>query len=83
MLQLIMCMYWEILTDVTMNAQGRICHKFGYELAEFCKEENFVLSDVSRLDNNSFTYYSESHQTVSCIDHILCTSNSDEFIKKH
>ena len=68
-------------SDVTVNTQGRIYHKFGHELAQFCKEERFVLSDAIRLDkNNSFTYYSEAHQTVSWIDHVLCTSNSDELI---
>ena len=48
-------------------------HKFGMELKKFCINESLFLSDVLFCSDNSYTYYSEAHQSVSWLDHIICT----------
>ena len=43
----------------------------------FCEDSDLIISDVNRLPVDSFTYVSDSHQMVSCIDHVIMSSTAD------
>ena len=51
---------------------------FGRELVLFCRENNFILSDVEKLASNNdiFTHYSAAHHTVSWLDHCVSTTSA-------
>ena len=66
--------------DVGREINGSVKHKFGKALSTFCDLEEYVISDVLMLDNNSYTFYSESHDTLSWLDHVVCTTNSHKLI---
>ena len=51
------------------------------ELIKFCNEENLVISDRVCLPTNTYTYYSEAHNSSSWLDHVLCTNSAHSLIK--
>ena len=51
---------------------------FGEELHNFCDDNDYVLSDVAKLNNGTFT--SEAHGTVSWLDHCVCTKNAHDCV---
>ena len=55
---------------------------FGRELVSFCRENNFILSDVEKLASNNdiFTHYSAAHHTVSWLDHCVSTISAHNLI---
>ena len=57
---------------------GRSCkHLFGDHLIDFCDREGYIISDVVlHNDDNAFTFYSEAHDTVSRLDHLITNANS-------
>jgi len=54
--------------------------KFGGHLTDFCAEENVILADVHLLNDNSFTYISPVHNSVSWLDHIITTATGFDII---
>jgi hypothetical protein len=70
----------DINADVTCNENGIILHKFGYELYEFCKNENLLLADIEICCKDTFTYYSEAHGTTSWLDHVITNINAFRLI---
>ena len=57
---------------------------FGLKLSSFCTELGYVITDIDHLDtqminissSGSFTYISESHGSISWIDHCVCTDQA-------
>ena len=43
-------------------------------LVDFCSDSDLVLTDINRLPDDSFSYVSESHHTVSWIDHVIMST---------
>ena len=54
---------------------------FANHMANFCQENGFVLSSVQMLPLDSFTYISESHHTVSWLDHCVSSNDAHDAIK--
>ena len=56
---------------------------FGEELVKFCNEYSLILSDVSKLgcSENIYTHYSDTHHSVSWLDHCISTVNAHRLIK--
>ena len=48
--------------------------KFGGHLIGFWAEENVILADVHLLNDDSFTFISHAHNSVSWLDHIIITT---------
>ena len=46
-------------------------------LRNFCSDLDLVMSDMNRLPDDTFTYISDSHQTVSWIDHVIMSTTAD------
>ena len=54
---------------------------FGDELKRFCNEELLTISDSIFCDPNSFTFYSDAHESVSWLDHCVCNGNLQSNVK--
>ena len=69
--------YVYVLGDC--NADVLSNQVFGQELQSFCQEEGLILCDCENLSDNTntYTYMSESHQSVSWLDHIVCTHSAN------
>ena len=57
-------------------------HRFGKELVQFCENESLVMSDYITGDKNMVTYYSDSHDTVAWLDHMVSTHNLHSLIRR-
>ena len=57
------------------NANIKQHSKFGKEIIDFCKANQYVIADNIILDSNTFTHFSEAHQSVSWLDHVITSSN--------
>ena len=57
-------------------------HTFGKELVQFCENESLVMSDYIAVYKNMFTYYSDSHDTVAWLDHMVSTHNLHSLIRR-
>ncbi len=57
-------------------------HRFGNELISFCNSESLVLSDKVICDEDTFTFYSEAHDTVAWLDHLVSTHNFHSIIER-
>ena len=55
-------------------------HLFGRELSEFCTDEGLVMSDVAFCNNDTYTYFSDSTESMSWIDHIVSTCSANNLI---
>jgi hypothetical protein len=49
-------------------------------LISFCKDVNLVLSDKDHLVD-CYTYLSTAHNTVSWLDHVVCTNSAHTLVK--
>ena len=68
--------YVFILGDFNANVSSDTVgnrHKFGVELQDFCQNEDPFISDVLLCPVNSYTFYSDAHDSVSWLDHIVTT----------
>ncbi len=50
-------------------------HRFGKELKSFCETENLTISDHLLCHKDTFTFYSEAHDTVAWLDHVISTTS--------
>jgi len=67
--------------NVNLLVRGdTVISKFGGHLTDFCAEENVILADVHFLNDNSFTYISPAHNSVSWLDHIITTATDFDII---
>ena len=62
------------------NLTGGNQHKFGNELVDFCKNESLFISDVLLCEYQSYTFYSEAHNSVSWLDHVISSVNAHNLI---
>ena len=53
---------------------------FYLELQRFCDDNSFVMSDVALLPHDSYTYVSDTHNTVSWLDHCMSTMDMHQCI---
>jgi len=76
--------YSFICGDFNANANSlhvQSTHRFGRELIQFCNDESYILSDVCHnCDDSTFTYFSEMHNTVSWLDHIVSSVSAHSLI---
>ena len=47
---------------------------FGKELTKFCEENDYIIGDRRYLPENSLTFYSNAHDSVSWLDHAICSA---------
>ena len=57
------------------NANTRCTSQFGDELSQLCRCNSLCLADTLFLPQDTFTFISSSHDTVSWLDHILTTTS--------
>ena len=48
---------------------------FFHELLDFCRERSLDLVDIANLPSDSYTYFSEAHNSTSWLDHICMSMN--------
>ena len=53
---------------------------FGSELMKFCNENGYILSDQNKLPRQTFTFHSDAHDSVSWLDHALCSMSMYQII---
>ena len=73
--------YAMVLGDFNANTygmeHGTVNHRFGNELLKFCTNECLVISDVVFNRKQSLcTFYSEAHNSISWLDHIITTKSA-------
>ena len=67
--------------NVNLFVRGHtMISKFVGHLTDFCAEEKVILADVHLLNDNSFTYISPVHNSVSWLDHIITTATGFDII---
>jgi len=64
-----------------VSQSGHHGHKFGEHFLHFCQEENITLSDVALLPDDTYTYLSDAHSSMSWIDHLVSTASAHSLIK--
>ena len=47
---------------------------FGRELCKFCDEKCYTIGDQKHLPENMFTCHSDAHDSVSWLDHAICST---------
>ena len=57
------------------NANTRCTSQFGDKLSQLCRCNSLCLADTLFLPQDTFTFISSSHDTVSWLDHILTTTS--------
>jgi len=74
----------DINADVSRDQNGHISHRFGRELTHVCANNNMLLVDVEYLGNSSdhFTYFSDSSDSCSWIDHAICTTSMAQLVSR-
>ena len=68
--------YVYIIGDFNADTMAGKQRKFGKELMNCCHGEELILSDVKKCPNTTYTYVSEAHNTVSWLDHVMCTHSA-------
>ena len=59
------------------NADIREPSTFGKELIKFCDDSNLKMADVHyNSDQDRFTFYSEAHNSIHWLDHVVCTHSA-------
>lgn len=61
------------------NADITRDHVFGRKLEKFCDDNGLIISDTVLL-KDSFTFVSSAHQSMSWLDHIICTKSAHPFL---
>ncbi len=64
------------------NGNIRANHRFGNELTRFCKGNSLIISDNVLLSGDSFTFYSEAHDTVAWLDHLVSTHSLHSLVNR-
>ena len=70
-----------VLGDFNANLRCNSNCLFGNELLAFCKAEHFVIADTELCSNDSFTFFSEAHNSVSWLDHVIVSKSAYNIIK--
>lgn len=65
--------------DIKMS-HGIIKQSFGKLLTQFCEDENLVIADQCFLSSDTFTFYSNAHDSESWLDHIVTTKSGYNLI---
>ena len=65
----------EHIAQDDFNANTRCTSQFGDELSQLCRCNSLCLADTLFLPQDTFTFISSSHDTVSWLDHILTTTS--------
>ena len=47
---------------------------FGRELCKFCDEKCYTIGDQKHFPENTFTFHSDAHNTVSWLDDVICST---------
>ena len=47
---------------------------FGRELTKFFEENDYIIGARRYLPENSFTFHSDAHDSVSWLDHVICSA---------
>ena len=58
------CAYSCIMGDFNTNLVNGSNSHFGEELIKFCESENFIIADKCLCDKSTFTFFSESHNSL-------------------
>ena len=68
--------------DISVDNSGIFKQRFGKELTQFCQEEQLIISDKVHLDgiNGVYTYLSDSHNSTSWLDHLVCTTSAHKLV---
>ena len=66
--------------NLLLNESKSICSNFGKELYDFCNQEQLIISDTLFMKNDSYTFISSAHDTVSWLDHVITTSSGHDLI---
>jgi len=66
--------------NVTMM-NNQCSSKFGETLLKFCNDEGILMADYDYLPEDSNTFTSSAHNTVSWLDHILTTNTGRDLIE--
>ena len=74
--------YVFTMGDFNANTNMRNNNLFGDLLVKYCREENLILSDLSFLPKDSYTFLSEAHSTTAWLDHMMSTSTAHSLINK-
>jgi hypothetical protein len=73
--------YAIIMGDFNADVCCQKAKRFGKILLNFCQEESLVMSDyVALKDYDSYTFFSEAHNSVSWLDHVLSTHTVNGFL---
>ena len=62
------------------NGNANVMSKYGTHMVNFCDDENMVIADSYILCNNSYTFVSSAHNTVSWLDHVVTTKSGCDLI---
>ena len=53
---------------------------FGSEVMKFCNENDYILSDQSKLPTQTYTFHSDVHDSVSWLYHAVCSVSMYQII---
>ena len=73
--------YIAMIGDFNANMKPGLNTLFGNELKRFCRDELLSISDASHCPPSTFTFFSESHQSVSWLDHCISNANFHSVIR--
>ena len=65
--------YIAMIGDFDANLMPGVVSLFGNDLKSFSEYDNFYISDTSWCDRESFTFYSETHHSISWLDYCVTT----------
>ena len=72
--------YVYVIGDLNANTRRGQHHLFGDELIDFCLHDNLVLSDVILCKEETYTYFSTAHFSVSWLDHVISSHSAHTLI---
>ena len=73
--------YVAMFGDFNTNYKSGAQSLFAKELSKFCTDEHYIITDLDYCDSTSFTFYSAAHNSVSWLDHFVCTINTHRIVK--
>lgn len=72
--------YFEGDFNADVLVKPNCVSRFGKLLLDCVKDENFVLYDYDNLDKDSYTFVSSAHNSVSWLDHCVCSATGSDLI---